>query len=158
VAHHTDCSANLSFFAISDSCYSSALPTIDLSQTGNRYLAGCLQGQASRRYLSDFLLLAGLDRQGIQVDRTAQGPGSLMMIGLQVCPGYVKQQRLQSHGYNRDAKRTGDNIPGARRNRSGPASRPRPNEGPAMGAFSALAACNGADDQERLLTRGDSFG
>jgi hypothetical protein len=25
-----------------------------------------------------------------------------MMIELQICPGYVKQQRLQSHDYNRD--------------------------------------------------------
>jgi hypothetical protein len=32
---------------------------------------------------------------------TTQEPG-LLMIELQICPGYVKQQRLQSHYYNRD--------------------------------------------------------
>jgi hypothetical protein len=56
------------------------------------------------------------------------------------------------------AKRTGDDIPGVRRDCANQTSRPPPNEGPAIGAFSTLAACNGADDQERLLTRGDSFG
>jgi hypothetical protein len=45
------------------------------------------------------------------------------------------------------AKRTGDNIPGAAEI-----------GGPAIGALSTLAACDGADDQERFLTRGDSFG
>ena len=29
-----------------------------------------------------------------------------MIIELQVCPGYVKQQRLQSHDYNRDDEDT----------------------------------------------------